>query len=522
MDYILRNARIVDGTGRPSYLADIGISGDTIAKIGTIDRPAGEVIDLAGRLVTPGFIDSHSHDDGSVFLEEAAYSRIPQGITLSVVGQCGSTVTPLVEEQKENLRNLYFDHVGGRRFAWNWHDTATYIQALEAAKTSYNMLFLIGQNTLRIAVMGTEERSPAAEELAAMKDLLDVQLSQGAGGLSLGMNLSPAKCADIEELVELAKVVKKHDAVICAHRRNEASMAVESIEEMIEIARRTGVRMVCSHVKVMGAANRGKVIKILSLLHQARKEGLDISFDAYPYIEGFVQLYQIFPRWVWCTGAEAVMRYLADPQTCQAIHDEICDNKDSDCYYNLSGGASGIRIRQCPEPLYNNKTLAEITSENGADAIYLAMDIIRTHGPEVMMLCDLQNREENNLVISHPCCMIGSDGASTQFFSHPRYLGSFSRVLDFYVRQTGLLSLEEAVYKCTGLAAKCYRIKDRGVIAVGNKADLVVIDWDNFEDRTSFDETNAYSKGIDYVFLNGVVAARDGVATRAAVGQIIR
>ncbi len=523
MDLVIKNGRIVDGTGAAPFTADIRVTGDTITAIGSIDPPDGaQVVDAAGRLVIPGMFDSHSHDEGGLFDEKYAHLRVVQGITSNIVGQCGATPAPNCEKYMEGLRAIYFDHTGGLKFPWEWTDVKGYLSAVERSGPSYNMEVLVGHNTLRMCVMGAEDRKPDSGELSAMKDLLDRALCDGAVGMSLGLNLLPGKYSDTEEIVELAKVLKKHDALLCSHRRGEGSIALEAIEEMLEVARRTGVRSVLSHVKVMGAHNRGKAIKALAMIESAIAGGLDISFDAYPYIEGFVQLYQLFPRWVWMSGSAKVMEYLSDPESCKKIIAEVEENPASDCYYNQSGGAKGIQVKQCPDPEFNNKTLRQISGETGVDPLKSAIDIIRRFGPGVMMLCDLQDREENYLIITHPRCMICSDGAPNQVSSHPRYLGSFARILDFYVKETGLLTLPDAVAKFTYKTARCYRVADRGAIKEGFKADLVIIDWDNFRDNSTFDAPSAKATGIDYVFVNGVLAAKDGVFIGNAAGRVIR
>lgn len=522
MDLIIKNAYIVDGTGAPGYHGDIGISGDTIEAIGQLEAGNVPQLDAAGRLVIPGIFDAHSHDELGIFRPDVAHSRIVQGITFNIVGQCGASPTPVCMERRDDLRNLYFEHSGGVRYDWNWTETHEYIDAVNAQKPSYNMLYLVGHNTLRMYVMGVEDRKPTEAELEAMKGLLERSLQEGAAGLSLCLNNVPGKFSDVDEIAALAEVVKKYDGVICAHRRGEASNAEEAIEEMIEVTRRTGVRMVCSHVKIIGFANKGKAVKVLRMIEQARAEGLDIRFDAYPYIEGFVQLFQIFPRWFWGMGADKVMENVADPETCDKVVKEMQDDPYHDCYYCASAGAKGIRVKQCPDPKFDNKTLQQISEETGEDPIRMALHIIRTYGPKVMMLCDLQDREENILIETHPKCSVSSDGAPNQLKSHPRYLGSFAKILDYYVKQTGLLTLETAVHKMTGLTAECYKIKDRGVLRAGNKADLVIIDWENFQDGTTFDNPSGLATGINYVFLNGKIAARDGVYTGEGVGGIIR
>lgn len=521
MDYLIKNAKIVDGTGAPAYMADVAITGDSISKIGTITASCDHIIDADGRILLPGFIDPHSHADVGIFNPDWAHQRIVQGITTDVVGHCGPSPAPNCPEHLGMLRRIYFDLTGtGKEFDWPFQDFRGWLDAVAKEKLSANYAFLVGHGTIRGCVMGDRPGPATAEEVKAMQDLLDQALSQGAIGLGLGLSMFPGNYADTQELIELAKIVKKHDGIIVAHRRDEGAQAYESVDEMLTVARATGVRMNIAHVKVTGSANWGKGKSILKLIEDGLHEGLDLSLDAYPYITGYTQLFQIFPVGVWGRGGDDMLAQFADP-TRRA---EIIKNLQSGIYGGIqaaNGGSAGIQIIQCSNPDYDMKTLAELSQMLDMDPGECAIHIIETCGPQTMMFYSLQCAEELNDILLYPHTMIMSDGAPSGGHAHPRYMGTFSQILEMFV-QTGRLTMEEAVQKMTYMPAQRYRFFDRGMIKEGNKADLILLDWDHFENNCTYDHPNGPSKGFSYVFLNGEIAAIDGRYTGKGHGVVLR
>ena len=522
MDYLIKNARVVDGTGVPAYTADVAITGDIISKIGTIDEYCPHTIDAAGYVLMPGIIDPHSHADAGIFNPDWSHQRIVQGITTEITGHCGPSPAPNCPENMELLRRIYFDLTNtGVPFDWPFHDFDGWLKTVEQQNLSANYGFFVGHGTLRACVMGgkTEKASPA--DIQTMQKLLDESLSQGALGLALGLSMFPGSYADTYELIELAKVVKKHDAIIVAHRRDEGNRAYEAIDEMLTVARATGVRMNIAHIKVTGSSNWGKGKALLELIDAGLKEGLDLSLDAYPYIAGYTQLFQIFPINVWGVGGEQMLKNFSDP----AYRAGVIEKMNSGIYDGLkaaNGGASGVQIIQCPDPAFDQKTLLEISKMLDVDPVEAAIQMMERFGSNVMMFYFLQNMDELKSLLLYPYTMIMSDGAPTSAHNHPRWMGAFGEILEMFVQKDHQMTLEAAVRKMTSMPAERYRLTGRGIIREGNKADLIILDWDHFQNNCTYEHPAGPSKGIHYVFLNGKIAAIDGIYTGNGRGVVFR
>lgn len=522
MDILIKNAMVVDGTGAPAYPADVAITGDRISAIGSITESCDHVIDAGGRVVMPGIIDPHSHADVGIFDPEWSHQRIVQGITTEITGHCGPSPAPNCPEQMELLRRVYYDLTGAcRPFDWPFQDFAGWLTTVEKQNLSANYGFLVGHSTLRICAMGDKTAKATEEDIRVMQDLLDQALSQGAMGMSFGLSYFPGNQADTHELTELAKVVKKHDGVIASHRRDEGDRDYESIAEMIQIARDTGVRMNLSHVKVTGSNNWGKGKAILELIQKGFDEGLDLSMDAYPFTAGYAQLFRIFPVRVWGEGPEKMYSMFSDPSTRRQLIEETNQGPEG-MLATAKGGAAGIQVIQCPSADYDKKTLAQISQESGLDPVECAMRIIEQYGPAVSMFCFLQDDDELDDIMLFPHTMVISDGAPASGHNHPRYMGAFSLFLERYVKEQKKLTLEEAVKRMTYMPAQRYHLFNRGMVREGNKADLIILDWDNFENNCTYERPEGPSKGISYVLLNGKIAAKDGVYTGEGQGEVLR
>ena len=522
MDILIKHATIIDGTGAPPYCGDVAVTGDTITDIGNISAECATVIDATGKYVLPGFIDTHSHADAGIFNPDWAHQRIVQGITTDITGHCGPSPAPNCTEQMDLLRRIFFDLTNaGQPFPWNFYDFAGWLKQVEGVKRSSNYGFLVGHGTLRGYVMGGKPGKASPEELEAMQQLLDESLSQGALGMGLGLSMFPGNYSDTEELIALAKVVKKHDGIIVAHRRSEGDTACEAVEEMLTIARATGVRMNIAHVKATGSDNWGKGRKILKMIQDGMDEGLDLSLDAYPYIAGYTQLFQFFPIEVWGNGEADMLRQFKDPHRRQEIIGKLEDGTYKGLR-ELNGGAAGLQIIQCSEHAYDGKTLAQISEMMGVAPAEAAIRMIEQYGAEIMAFFFLQDTEEMKDIMRFPHTMVISDGAPSMGHDHPRYMGAFSEYLDLFVRQSHDMTIEQAVKRMTYMPAQRYRFYDRGQVKVGCKADLIVLDWEHFENNCTYEHPDGPSKGFDYVLLNGKIAARSGKYTGEGDGVILR
>lgn len=525
-DLVIRQPWIVDGTGRAGYRADIGIRDGAIARIGEIprDAPSQRTIEAEGRLLVPGFIDAHSHFETAVFDREFKYGRIVQGITSDIVGNCGPTPAPYDSEREMVLKNMYYALTGtGLAFEWNWKTMGEYLDAMERTGSPSNIASLIGHGTLRTLVMGHENRPAARRELDEMKAILAQSLEEGAIGLGLGLSYIPGMAATKDELAELAGVCREYGAVMAAHRRDEGHTAVESVNEMLQIALETGVKMQISHLKVTGRKNWGKSRRLFRQIENARAKGADVMFDVYPYVTGYIKLCYVLPPWALTGSEEDMLKRLESPDVVRKIVEEM--NTPEKMLFSLytNATAEGIVIVACEEKQYLHKSLADVAGERGEDPISCAIGLIRRNHNQIMMICYMQNEEELESIITHPLSMICSDGAPAANHSqHPRYKGTFIRILDHYVKEKRLLTLEEAVKKMTSLTARRFSLERRGEVKEGYRADLLLLDFENLRDNATYERPDEKADGVLYTIVNGKIAAKDGESLDVCAGSILR
>ncbi len=522
MRYIIKDSRIIDGSGKPAYKADLVIEDDRILKIGETEGLSGELIDAEGLTVCPGFIDTHSHTEVAAFEPSLAHQRIVQGVTTEIVGHCGPTPAPCHKDRLPLLRRIYFDLTGlGAEFDWTWSDFAGWLDALEKTRPSTNYACMVGHGTIRACVMGEEAGTATDAQIKEMCALLDQALSQGAIGLGMGIQFFPGAGADKREMTALAKVVKSHDAIIAVHRRNEDVRAVESIDEMLEIAEITGVKMNLSHVKVMGKDNWGKSRTIFEHIERSRAKGAHVYLDAYPWTGGFTQLYKMLDPAIWKDGPEAMKRLLSDPAKRKEIVRQTQEGL-SGTMMTADGGADGIKVIQIPDPAYDKKSLGQISRETGIEPAEIAIRLIERFGNDISMFPFYQKQEELDEIMMYPDTLVMSDAVPSFTYPHPRHMGTFSLYLDRYVKQLKRLSLEQAIERVTSRPAALYGLGKRGLIREGMKADLVLFDWENFRNTTDYEHPLAVTEAIKLVFLGGEIAARNGVYTGNGRGEIIR
>ncbi|WP_448192625.1 N-acyl-D-amino-acid deacylase family protein [Azospirillum sp. sgz301742] len=471
-DLLIRNATLIDGTGAPGRAGDLAVRDGAIAAMGALDpRDAVRVID-AGRLaLSPGFIDSHGHDDRAL-LADGMEARLSQGVTTVVVGNCGVSLAPIMAEGAAPEPLILVARDGADLFA----SFAAYFAALESRGLALNALSLVGHTTLRCAVMERLDRPATAAETARMAELLDHALADGAVGLSTGLAYDAARAAPVEEVTALAAVVHRHGGHYATHLRDEGDHVLPAVAEALAIGQAAGVPVLLSHHKVMGAANHGRTAETLAIIEQAARRQ-PVGLDAYPYA--------------------------ASSTTLDARRAE-------------RGGAVQITWSD-PHPEAAGRDLDAIAADWGCDrataverllpagAVYFAMD-----------------EEDVRRVLAYPRTMIASDGIAGDTRPHPRLWGTFPRVLGHYVREVGLMALEEAVFRMTGLPARHWGLAGRGRLAVGERADLVLFDPASIADRATFDDPVQPAEGIAAVWVEGECVWRDGRPTGARPGRVIR
>lgn len=524
-DVIIKDGKVVTGDGSPWIAADIGIKDGRIVKVGYLKRyDASRVIDASGKFVAPGFIDVHNHSDLSILAYPEAVNALMQGVTTIVVGNCGFSAAPVAKETK-HLLERYWSTLGPLPVGITWSTFGEYLERLAEARPAVNVASLVGHGALRIAVMGFEARAPTDEELRRMKELAREAMESGAFGMSSGLIYPPGSFSSTDELVELAKVVAEHGGIYASHIRGESYTLVEAVREAIEVGSRSGAPVQVSHHKAAGRDNWGRVRETLRMMVEARARGVEVTCDAYPYTAGMTMLAAAIPRWAHEGGVEALLSRLKDPDTRRRIRDYIETEVTTWENFVKLAGWEGVVVsysETCKE--CEGRSVAEISRSWGVDPYDALFDLLLRDGARTTMVVHLMREEDVIEVLRHPLTMVGSDSWVTPPVGkpHPRFFGTFPRVIKRYVKDLGVMRLEEAVAKMTSMPARKLRLGDRGLIAPGFKADIVIFDLDKLEDRATYDNPTQPPQGIEYVLVNGVVALEEGMLTKARSGEVLR
>lgn len=496
LDFIIRNARIVDGTGAPAFVGDVGILNGKIT-FHTRDE-ARAVIDAAGLTLTPGLIDSHSHNDRFIGLDPQVFalSKISQGITTEVTGQCGSSPFPVPDPHDAEIRGFFAEEMSPEHLKdiERFRDFGTFLSYADAQPKPGNYAFLQGHGMLRMSVMGRANRKPTADELALMKARLRDAMEHGCLGLSSGLIYVPSVYADTEELIELCRVIRPYGGVYATHMRSESDHVVEAVREAIAIAKAADVPLVISHHKVCGRRNWGASRETLRLIHEAIDGGMRITLDQYPYTASQTGLCQCMPPKYFAEGPAVFAKLLRDPDVRAKVKAEMTEEppKYNSSYQN-AGGFGGILVLSCPgAPEAEGLTIRQYAQKLGRDEFEVYFD----------MMAD--------------GCVGALDGPT-----HPRAYGSLVRALCTFSKQKGLVSFEEAIRKETGLTAARWGLAGKGRIAEGMDADLVLMDVDRLQDNADFMHPRALCSGIEKVLVGGVVAYENGRLTGANPGRCV-
>jgi N-acyl-D-amino-acid deacylase len=526
LDLVLRNGRVVDGTGNPWFSADVGVKDGKVVEVGRIEAPAREAVDVGGRVVSPGFIDGHCHSDLMLFEDPESGVKLSQGVTTEVVGNCGMTPAPFRRENLESLVGYIEPVLGKTGREWSWNTFGRYVKSVREARPSENVATFVGHGTLRIAEMGFEDRPASGEELGRMKDALREALETGAVGLSLGLMYTPGSYARREELVELCSVLPDYDGLLATHIRGEGRSLVPSVEEVVQISERAGCALQISHLKAAGRVNWGSVERAMELVEGARGRGLDVACDVYPYTAGSTSMMTLLPPWALEGGVRRALGRMRDPGTRARIADEI--GREAEAWDNLlaSTGWESVYVSSLgngPDPEIEGKNLAEISAPRGEDPAECMMDLLLEQEGRVAMIFFLMAEEDVEGVIGWEHSLIASDSLHFQSARpHPRSHGTFPRVLAEYVRERRLLSLEEAVRKMTSFPARRFRLGRRGVIFPGHAADLVVFDPETVADRATYEDPKRPPEGVDLVVVGGEKTFEAGTHLGARNGAVLR
>ncbi|NUR57518.1 MAG: D-aminoacylase [Catenulispora sp.] len=504
---LLRGGVVADGTGAPLVARDVAVVGGHLVVLEPgSTATADEVVDVRGLVVAPGFIDAHTHSDTSVLaaadgeLDIAqAYAAVRQGVTVEVAGNCGSSAFP-----------------------GSFSDLAALSRAQESVGRPNHLVSLLGHGSLRAAVVGHEARPATEQEVARMADKLDEALAAGAVGFSTGLIYTPGTYADTAEVTTLARIAAQHRKPYVTHLRDEMSGVEEALEEAVAIARDSGAALHISHHKTAGKYAWGRTETTLATLASLRDSGMDVTCDVYPYTAGSTALAAMLPPWAHDGGPARMLERLKDPAQRDLIRADISEGVPG--WENTVGNGGWDRISvACARrhPQYQGRTIAEIAAARELDALDLVSELLLDEDGDVSIISHSMREDDVRRVLSAPFAMIGSDGVPKPGLPHPRWAGTFSRVLGHYSREVGLFGLTEAVRKMTGATAKRFGLVGRGVVRNGAHADLVVFDPERIADRATFEDPLVPPEGVRMVVVAGAVVVRDGEVLGARPGQVL-
>lgn len=523
-DIIIRNGRIIDGSGAPAVEGDIAIRDGRVAAVGTVAGGAKKEIEAGGDIVSPGFIDVHSHSDFTVLVDPDCSSKVRQGITSEINGNCGWSAGPLRGEANEWAREKVRQLGISDEVAWN--DVGSYLAHLERTQPAMNMGVLVGFGNLRIGTMGYEARAATKDEVAQMQADLRKGLEDGAFGLSTGLYFSPESAADALEVSEVASVLPEFGALYTSHVRDEGAQSIgllAAVDEAIEVGERTGAAVQISHLKALGPKAWGLAGNVLERMEQSRADGLDVMGDQYPYTQTGGNLHSaLVPKWALEGGRKGLVERLQSPEDRARIRQAITE------LFPLRGGPTRLMVRASAfDRSLQGRTLAEIAEDWRVDPEDVVLRMLEHENVKLISMA--LDEDDVETFMRHPLVMISSDGMVlndvpplSSVHTHPRTYGAFPRVLAEYVRRRGVLTLEQAIHKMTAMPAQRFGLKERGRIQDGNWADVVVFSQDEVKDLATLQQPHVYPAGIRHVIVNGGIAVEDGRPTGVRTGQVLR
>lgn len=523
---LIRHALIADGTGDEPFVGDLAIAGDRIESMGHGLSPANysAVIEADGLVLSPGFIDMHSHSDLIQMVRPEASAKIRQGITTELLGQDGLGVAPIAAAAAPGYRRLIAGLLGDPPLSWNWRSFGGYLKELERRRTATNLAALVSHGPLRLATVGPDERPATPAEVEAMAALATRAFAEGAFGFSTGLIYPPCVFAGQDELTALAGATAAVGGIYVVHVRNERGLVKESIGEIFAIARRTGAKPHISHLKVIGRENWGTAAEILALFDQAAADNLDASFDQYPYPAGSTMLSALLPPHAHAGGPEALLERLKSSPMRQRLAKEMAEGLDGWENIASAAGWDGVLvtgIEDGPNKAWEGSSLADIAGRRGVTPQEAVFDLLTQEELKVSMVNFSMSEDDVRAIIRHPRGMLGTDGLLLGK-PHPRAYGSAARILEKYVREEKILSLAEAVARMTGRPAARLGLTDRGLVRPGAFADLVLFDAGRVAEGGDFVDPCRHPRGIKYVFVNGLAAVEQGTETGTLAGKVLR
>ena len=521
--YLLKNLTVYDGTGGKPFPSDILVADEGIAIIkDKLSVPDAEVIDCKGMAAAPGFIDVHSHSEYSLLAEPSAPSKLMQGITTDISGNCGMSPAPMLgaaaQHRKHELAELGLE--------LSWTDFEGYFERLEEVGPAINFASFCGHGNIRASVMGYADRGPTHEEMLAMERLLQDAMEAGAFGLSTGLIYPPGVYAKTGEIVRLASRAARYGGIYTSHMRSEGAGVVEAIEETIRVGYEAVIPVQISHLKTGGPANWHKVDAVVAAIESARKDGVDVTADRYPYTASGTDLDAILPSWAYEGGHAEEMKRLRDPDTRARLRAEILAQHPDAEYWERVMVSSVVTDKNRH---IEGKLISDVARQRVQEPVDALFEVLIEEEVRAQAIYFSMSDDNLRTFLKQPWLMIGSDstarsheGVTRQGKPHPRGFGSFPRVLKKFVREDGVLTMQEAIRKMSGMAADRLGLHGRGYIKRGKYADIVVFDPETVGDEATFEDPYRYPSGIRHVFVNGVPAVRDGALTGKRSGMVIR
>jgi N-acyl-D-aspartate/D-glutamate deacylase len=526
-DIVIHGGRVVDGTGNPWVRADVGIRGARIEAVGTLTPEMGtRAIDARGLIVAPGFIDIHAHSDTQLLEDGHAQSKIRQGVTTEVFGESESA-GPYVGKYTPPT-------VNARGKKMQWTTIGDYFDTIEKSGVSTNVASFVGLGTVWKCVMGNSHARPTRAQMEEMKRLVDEAMQQGAAGLSCLLAMPPGSLATTDDLVELCKVVAKRGGIFVAHIRHEGTDVLAAIKEVLEIGRRAGIQVEILHIKIADQRLWGKMHEVIKLIDDARKSGVSIQANVYPYTRGHNNLASIIPPWAHEGGTSAMLARLKDPKERDRLRSDIREGLPGWYNHYTAVGGDWSRMLLTGNTGYGGLTMdrvlaLQVKKKPAADLLDAFMDFLADEGGSVPCIYEHHMEKDMVLAMKQPWCGIGSDGSALSIdgvlrrgHPHPRSFGTFPRVLGVYVRQLGHLTLEDAIRKMTSQNAQKIGLADRGLVRAGCVADLALFDADTIIDKATYERPFQYSEGVHYVLVNGVLVLDQGKHSGATPGRALR
>ena len=524
-DLLIRGGLVVDGTGVPGRPADVVVSGERITTVESSWRgDARRTIDARDRIVAPGFIDIHTHSDFTLPVNPRAESKVRQGVTTEVVGNCGFSAAPVLP----GMAAMLGDYLAASAPALTFRETTFARYLDEFPPTAVNTIMQVGHNTLRLMTMGMDRRAPTGSERAHMEALLTEALEAGAMGLSSGLFTAPGSYAEPDEIVGLARVLARHEARYASHVRDEADGVFDAVREAIAVAEAAGVHVQIGHLKLSRTAGWGGAAKLLAEIDAARRRGVPVDCDQYPYDTATNPLRNLLPSWVQEGGLPAMLERLAQPAIRARIRADVARSGLNN--FGAIPSWDAVRIAVSPTlPDEAGQTIGVLARRRGVDPLDVVSDVVVADRGATRILITSMAEADVDAITGAPWVLVGSDenareahGVTGRGKPHPRAYGTFARVLGRCVRERGLLTLPQAIFKMTGGAAAALGLTDRGVLAPGAWADITIFDPLTIADQATYDDPHRYAAGVSTVVVNGTVVIDGGAHTGALPGRVLR